>query len=106
DISSSVSRATSSLSGAVARGRQAVQDQCDRLGLDATVVHGALGGTYRLVRRVREDTPVTVVVPTRAEAGFSRAHPLAAAATLQALRTTHPAARLIAAHPESLPREL
>jgi hypothetical protein len=106
DISSSVSRVTTSLSGAVARGRQAVQDQCDRLGLDASVEHGLLGGTYRLVRRVAPDTPVTVVVPTRAEAGFGRAYPLAAAATLEALRTTHPTARLVAAHPASLPAEL
>ena len=40
DVFSSVSRVSSTLTNAVARGRQAVQDQCDRLGLDATVVHG------------------------------------------------------------------
>ena len=106
DISSSVSRVTSSLSGAVARGRQAVQDQCDRLGLDATVVHGVLGGTYRLVRNVSPDVPVTVVVATRGEAGFAAEHPLAAAATLASLATTHPSTRLVVAHPAALPAEL
>ena len=42
NISSSVSRATSSLNNAVERGRQAVQEQCDRLGVDAT--RGARSG--------------------------------------------------------------
>ena len=106
DISSSVSRESSTLTTAVANGRRAVQDQCDRLGLDATVVHGLLGGTYRLVRNVPPTVPVTVVVPTRAAAGASASHRLAAAATLEALRTTHPTARLVVAYPESLPAEL
>ena len=106
DVSSSVSRETSTLGNAVARGRQAVQEQCDRLGLDATVVHGPLEGTYRLLRNVPPDMPITVVVPTRAEGGASRPYRLAAAATLDALRTTHPAARLVVAYPSSLPTEL
>jgi hypothetical protein len=106
DVSSSVSRETSTLGNAVARGRQAVQEQCDRLGLDATVVHGPLEGTYRLLRNVPPGMPVTVVVPTRAEGGASRPYRLAAAATLDGLRTTHPAVRLVVAHPSSLPAEL
>jgi hypothetical protein len=106
DVSSSVSRETSTLSNAVARGRQAVQDQCDRLGLDATVVHGPLGGTYRLVRAISPDTPITVVVPTRAEGGASRPYQLAAAATCAALSTTHPHTRFVIAHPATLPVEL
>ena len=106
DITSSISRATSTLTNAVARGRQAVQEQCDRLGLDATVVHGQLEGTYRVVRNVAPATLVNVVVPTRAERGTSSHYPLAAAATLAGLRTTHPGARLIAAYPASLPMEL
>jgi hypothetical protein len=106
DISSSVSRESATLSNAVARGRQAVQDQCVRLGLDATVVHGPLEGTYRLVRTISADTPITVVMPTRAEGGSSRPYRLAAAATIQALRTTHPTARLVVAYPASLPAEL
>ncbi|HEX3088265.1 MAG TPA: glycosyltransferase, partial [Ilumatobacteraceae bacterium] len=106
DVFSSVSRMTSTMTNAVARGRQAVQDQCDRLGLDATVEHGLLGGTYRLVRNVPPQTPVTVVMATRAELGTTRAYPLAAAATMDALRTTHPATRLVATYPASLPAEL
>jgi O-antigen biosynthesis protein len=106
DVFSSVSRVSTTLTNAVARGRQAVQDHCDRLGLDATVVHGLLGGTYRLVRAVPPQTPVTVVMATRAETGTSRAHPLAATATFEALRTTHPATRLVATFPATLPKEL
>jgi hypothetical protein len=106
DISTSVSRVTSTLTNAVARGRQAVQEQCDRLGLDATVVHGLLEGTYRLVRNVPPATPVTVVIPTRAENGASSHYRLAAAATITALRTTHPTTRLVVAYPASLPAEL
>jgi hypothetical protein len=106
DVSSSVSRETSTLSNAVARGRQAVQDQCDRLGLDATVVHGPLGGTYRLLRNLPADCPVTVAMPTRAEGGGSRPYRLAAAATMASLCTTHPATRFVATYPASLPAEL
>jgi len=105
DVSSSVSRETSTLSNAVALGRQAVQDQCDRLGLDATVVHGPLGGTYRLLRNLPPDCPVTVVMPTRAEAGATRPYRLAAAATMTSLCTTHPATRFVATYPASLPAE-
>ena len=104
-ITTSVSREGSTLTPAVARGRQAVQDQCDRLGLDASVVHGPLEGTYRLVRNVAPTTAVTVVVPTRAEVGAAPAHRLAAAATIDALRTTHPSTRLVVAYPDSLPAE-
>ena len=106
DVSSSVSRENATLSNAVARGRQAVQEQCDRLGLGATVVHGPLEGTYRLVRTTPSDTRITVVVPTRAEGGASRPYRLAAAATMEALQTTHPTTRLVLAYPESLPTEL
>jgi hypothetical protein len=104
DVFSSVSRVSTTLTSAVARGRQAVQDQCDRLGLDATVEHGVLGGTYRLVRNVPPRTPVTVVMATRAE--FGTTHPLAATATMDGLRTTHPATKLVVTYPASLPAEL
>jgi hypothetical protein len=106
NISSSVSRATSSLNRAVARGRQAVQEQCDRLSLDAHVVHGPVEGTYRLVRAVPADMPITVVVPTRVEGGATRPYRLAAAETIGALRTTHPTTRLVVAYPDTLPAEL
>ncbi|MGZ7011027.1 MAG: glycosyltransferase family 2 protein, partial [Ilumatobacteraceae bacterium] len=106
NISSSVSRATSTLNGAVARGRQAVQEQCDRLGYAATVIHGPVEGTYRLLRDLPATTTITVVVPTRAEGAASRPYRLAAAATIDALRTTHPTTRLVVAYPASLPPEL
>ncbi len=106
NISSSVSRATSTLNGAVARGRQAVQEQCDRLGYEATVIHGPVEGTYRLLREVPATTAITVVVPTRAEGAASRPYRMAAAATIDALRTTHPTTRLVVAYPASLPPEL
>src|SRR4029077_12521603 len=106
NISTSVSRETSTLNNAVGRGRQAVQEQCDRLGLDATVVHGTVEGIYRLVRAVPTDLPITVVMPTRAEGGAARPYRLAAAATIEALRTTHPTTRLVVAYPSSLPPEL
>ena len=106
NISSSVSRETSTLNNAVTRGRQAVQEQCDRLGIDAEVIHGPVEGTYRLVRAVPAATPVTVVVPTLAEGGASRPYRLAAAVTIQSLRTTHPNTRLVVAYPAWLPPEL
>jgi O-antigen biosynthesis protein len=106
NIGSSVSRATSTLNTAVARGLRAVQEQCDRTGLDARVVHGPTEGTYRLVRQVPADAPVTVVVPTRAEGGSARPYRLAAAATMDALHTSHPGARLVVAYPASLAPEL
>jgi hypothetical protein len=104
-ITTSVSRESSTLTTAVANGRKAVQEQADRLGLDATVVHGPLEGTYRVVRNVASTTTVTVVVPTRAETGVSLPHRLAAAETIDSLRTTHPNARLVVAFPASLPAE-
>jgi hypothetical protein len=106
NIGSSVSRESSSLNTAVARGLQAVQEQCDRLGLDAKVVHGPTEGTYRLVRNVLADTRVTVVMPTRAEGGSSRPYRLGAAATMASLRTTHANTRLVVTYPASLPAEL
>ena len=106
DISSSVSRTSATLTNAVARGRQAVQDQCDRLGLNATVVHGPLGGTYRLLRTVSPDAHITVVVPTRAEGGAARPYRLAAAATINRLRTTRENVRFVVTYPASLPPEL
>ena len=104
-VATSVSRATSSLTNAVARGRQAVQDQCDRLGLDATVMHGPLEGTYRLVRNVPDPTTVTLVVPTTGERDLAQPDRMAAPVTLEGLRTTHPLTRLVLAHPASMAPE-
>jgi hypothetical protein len=118
-VSSSVSRETSTLTRAVANGRQAVEDQCTRLGIDARVVHGPFAGTYRLVRNISPTARATVVVPTRGETGtvvtaVSADHPLAAAATLDHLATAQPTAqsttaaamRLVVAYPDSLPAAL
>ncbi|MFT3853927.1 MAG: glycosyltransferase [Ilumatobacteraceae bacterium] len=49
-VATSVSRSRSTVGKAVENGRRAVQEQCDRLGIAATVVHGDLDGCYRLVR--------------------------------------------------------
>ncbi|MCU1361236.1 MAG: putative glycosyltransferase, partial [Ilumatobacteraceae bacterium] len=96
NISSSVSRAVSSLSRAVENGRRAVQEQCDRTGIDAAVQHSTVAGTYRVVRNPPAGTKVTVVVPTRLDESQMRPFRLAVAPTLRALRDTqrHVADRL------------
>lgn len=46
-------------------GRRAVQEHCDRVGIDAVVEPGAVPGSYR-VRRALESPPlVSVIIPTR-----------------------------------------
>lgn len=102
-VASSVSREQSTLTRAVANGRQAVEDQCRRLGIDAQVVHGPFEGTYRLVRAIPPSARATVVIPTRPVHG----HPDAATtATIDSLTTTHALTRLVLAYPESLPQDL
>lgn len=106
NISTSVSRAVGTLSAAVEHGRQAVQDQVDRLGLDAEVVHGPVAGCYRLVRRAIETATVTVVVATRFEGAARRPYRSAVEATVRAITTDRPNVRLVVAHPERAPIEL
>ena len=106
NISSSVSRASASLIRAIDNGRRAVQEQCDRLGIEADVVHGPVAGCYRVVRRLPDDLTVTVVVPTRLEAAASRPFRLAAECTLRSLQTTCGSARLVVAYPADTPAEL
>jgi O-antigen biosynthesis protein len=106
NISSSVSRASDSLLRAIENGRRAVQEQCDRTGINAEVIHGPIAGCYRVVRHVPDDLPVTVVVPTRLEAASQRPYRLAAESTLRQLQTSHPAARLVVAYPADTPAEL
>ncbi|MEO5898891.1 MAG: glycosyltransferase [Ilumatobacteraceae bacterium] len=101
-VSSSVSRATGTLNAAIHNGRKAVQEQCDRLGIAATVEHGELGGCYRVVRHLPADTAVTVVVATAGEVGIGRPYRLAAAETMRRLATTHPGATLVVAHPHDV----
>lgn len=43
-------------------GRRAVQEHCDRMGIDAEVTEGSELGCYRVRRRVRDTTTVNVVV--------------------------------------------
>ena len=83
-IASSVSRAVGTLSHAVDNGRRAVQEQCDRLGLDAVVEHGRVAGSYRLVRNTIDTATVTVVVATRFEGAASRPYRSAVEATVRA----------------------
>ncbi|TPW15766.1 MAG: family 2 glycosyl transferase [Acidimicrobiaceae bacterium] len=106
NISSSVSRAEGSLPKAVENGRRAVQEQCDRLGLDAEVVHGPVAGCYRLVRRAIERATVSVVVPTRLEGAATRPYRLAVEATIRAITSAPANVRLLVAHPDTAPAEL
>lgn len=50
-------------------GLRAVQDHCDRAGIDAEVVHGPDLGIYRLHRRVVGEPLVSVVIPSNAPVG-------------------------------------
>lgn len=50
-------------------GRRAVQEQCDRLGIDATVELGRFDGCYRVRRRIHGEPLVSVLVPTRGATG-------------------------------------
>ena len=106
NIASSVSRAVGSLSNAVHHGRRAVQEQVDRLGLDAEVVHGPVAGCYRLVRRAIEHTTVTVVVATRFEGAAIRPYRSAVEATVRSLGLDRSNVRLVVAHPDQAPAEL
>lgn len=46
-------------------GVRAVQEHCDRSGIDATVEPGVVPGTYRVARRLVDAPRVSVVIPTR-----------------------------------------
>jgi O-antigen biosynthesis protein len=106
NISSSVSRAVGTLSHAVDNGRRAVQEQCDRLRLDAQVEHGPVAGTYRLVRAALDRSTVTVVVATRFEGASIRPYRSAIEATVRGLRVDRDNVRRLIAHPDSAPAEL
>jgi glycosyltransferase involved in cell wall biosynthesis len=51
-------------------GRRAVQDQLDRLGIDATAELGSLPGTYRINRRLDPSVRISIVIPTRGDEGL------------------------------------
>lgn len=50
-------------------GRRAVQEHCDRVGIDAVVESEELLGTYRIRRRVQGEPLVSVIIPTRGSSG-------------------------------------
>ena len=105
NIASSVSRASGTLSKAVENGQRAVQEQCDRLGIDADVVHGPVAGCYRVARRLRPRMPITVAVATRLEPPSGRPYALPVEATIRSLscwvrRHPVPGVRLVVAHPQ------
>jgi hypothetical protein len=106
NVSTSVSRAVGTLSSAVDNGRRAVQEQVDRLGLDAEVVHGPVAGCYRLVRRAIGHSTVTVVVATRLEGAARRPYRSAVEATVRAIGPAPPNVRFVVAHPERSPEVL
>ncbi|MFM8620574.1 MAG: glycosyltransferase family 2 protein, partial [Candidatus Nanopelagicaceae bacterium] len=47
-------------------GVRAVQEHCDRVGIDAIVGHGPSPGVYRVRRRVQGDPLVSVIIPSNA----------------------------------------
>ncbi len=114
NISTSVSRAVGTLSNAVENGRRAVQEQVDRLGLDAEVVHGPVAGCYRLVRHAIDHATVTVVVATRLEGAAQRPYRSAVEATVRSIvragatadAAAPPNVRFVVAHPERPPEAL
>lgn len=54
---------------AIDAGRRAIQEHCDRIGLDATVETKEPLGTYRVRRRLADPPLVSVVIPTRGSSG-------------------------------------
>jgi hypothetical protein len=106
NIATSVSRATTTLSAAILNGRRAVQEQCDRLGIDAEVVHGPVGGAYRVVRRLPETLTATVVVATGIEAPAGRPFRLPVAATLRHVDAADRRVSHVVAYPAGAPSEL
>ena len=54
---------------AVQAGIRAVQEQCDRLGIDAEVVGLQYPGNYQVRRRVRGNPLVSIVIPTNGSSG-------------------------------------
>jgi O-antigen biosynthesis protein len=51
-------------------GRQAVQDQLDRLGIAGTASYGRFPGHYRIERVADPDTAVSIIIPTRGSSGL------------------------------------
>lgn len=66
---------TSAAGGAEAKpyaaeaGRRAVQEHCDRVGIDADVVRHEIPGIYEVRRRVKGDPLVSIIIPTNGSKG-------------------------------------
>lgn len=105
-VTTSVSRSTHTLGRAVENGRLAVQEQCDRLGIEATVEHGPLEGTYRL-RRVRvPGTTACVVVASELRPQKQRPNTLRALSTLNSISPEEGDNTFVIAYPADSPAEL
>jgi O-antigen biosynthesis protein len=66
---SSVASDPSNKPYAYENGRRAIQEQCDRLDIDAEVELGGYAGCYRVRRRVVGEPFVSVLIPTRGSNG-------------------------------------
>lgn len=111
NIASSVSRDSTTLSKAVLNGQRAVQEHCDRLGIDADVVHGPVAGCYRVARHIPPGLPITIAIATRLEGAAIRPFRLAVIDTMRSLSAwalaNAPAdVRLVVAYPASAPSEV
>ncbi len=60
---------------AFSNGLRAVQEHCDRVGINAEVVHGPDLGIYRLHRRVVGEPLVSVIIPSNAPVGEIHGRP-------------------------------
>ena len=56
-------------------GLRAVQEHCDRVGIDAEVVHGPDLGIYRLRRRLTKTPLVSIVIPSNGPVGEAHGRP-------------------------------
>ena len=90
-------------------GRRAVQDQVDRVGIDATVELGPLPGTYRVDRRLPPQRSVSIVIPTRGSSGLvwgqRRCFVVAAVRSVLA-HTTHENLEIVVVYDTATPPEV
>lgn len=106
NVTSSVSRVSASLERAIENGRRAVHDQCQRLGIDATVEQGPVAGIYRVRRRRPAGSTATLVVATQLRPEASRPHTLAALHTLATIDPHSVDATCVVAYPATVSAEI
>jgi len=51
-------------------GRRAVDEHLERVGIQGEAVLGPVAGTYRIRRRLDDETRVSIIIPTRGSSGF------------------------------------